>query len=140
MKTYYPCAIVPEDEGNFSVYFPDIKNCVTCGDTLEESLEMAEDVLATMLQELAEDRKEIPTPSRIEAIVSVVKSMRDEADLPLPNQTIYQYIPAPNLDMVPVRVTVSFTRSTLSHIDQKATQYGFTRSGFLAHAASAYNR
>ena len=48
MKRYYPCAIVPEDEGGYSVYFPDVPNCFTCGDTLEDALEMAEDVLAMM--------------------------------------------------------------------------------------------
>ena len=45
MKKYcYPAVFTPDGEG-YSVEFPDIEGCYTCGDSLEEAMEMAEDVL-----------------------------------------------------------------------------------------------
>ena len=95
MKRYYPCAIVPEDEGGYSVYFPDVPNCFTCGDTLEDALEMAEDVLAMMLQSMAEERKDIPEPSDIERVKRAVAAERAEGGLSMPDATVYQFVAAP---------------------------------------------
>ena len=138
MKRYYPCAIVPEDEGGYSVYFPDVPNCFTCGDTLEDALEMAEDVLTMMLQSMAEERKDIPEPSDIERVKRAVAAERAEGGLSMPDATVYQFVAAPSLDMVPVRVSVSFPMPVLALIDQKASVHRMTRSGFLARAAQAY--
>ena len=52
--------------------------------------------------------------------------------------SVYQYLAAPALDMVPVRVSISIPKSALEVIDEKAKGAGFTRSGFLAHAALEY--
>lgn len=139
MKKFYICAIIPEREGNYSVYFPDIPNCFTTGDDLEDALLMADDVLDMMLQHLAENRKDIPAPSSMEAVKAATQAHRAEAGLPTPDATVYQYIAAPSLNMVPVRVSVSFPKSTLEAIDQKASAHGFTRSGFLAKAAEQYH-
>lgn len=45
----YPAIFTPEPEGGYFIHFPDIENCFTCGNTLEEGLMMAEDVLALMV-------------------------------------------------------------------------------------------
>lgn len=45
-KYAYPAIFTPEAEGGYSVDFPDLQGCYTCGDTLAEALYMAEDVLA----------------------------------------------------------------------------------------------
>lgn len=68
----------------------------------------------------------------------MVAQIRREDGLPLPDDVIYQYIPAPMLDTVPVRVSVSLPKSVLAMVDQKAKQYGYTRSGFLARAAQNF--
>lgn len=62
-KYSYPAIFTPEKEGGFSVIFPDIENCFTCGDDLTEALFMAEDVLALMLYEYEEKKRPIPAPS-----------------------------------------------------------------------------
>ena len=47
---YKYCAIFEkEDEGGYNVTFPDIFGGVTCGDTFEEALFMAKDLLKIML-------------------------------------------------------------------------------------------
>ena len=115
-----------------------VKCAVLAWHTLEEALEMAEDVLAMMLQSMAEERKDIPEPSDIERVKRAVAAERAEGGLSMPDATVYQFVAAPSLDMVPVRVSVSFPKSVLALIDQKASVHGMTRSGFLARAAQAY--
>ena len=47
MKDYiYPAVFTAESEGVYSVNFPDLKNCYTCGDDLADAFEMAKDVLS----------------------------------------------------------------------------------------------
>ena len=63
-KYIYPAIFTPE-EGGYSVDFPDIEGCFTCGDTLEEALDMAKDALSLMLTQLEDEKRFIPTPSNI---------------------------------------------------------------------------
>ena len=66
-KYVYPAVFTPEEKG-YSVAFIDIEGCYTCGESLEDAIYMAEDVLALMLYDYEEDRKPIPNPSRAEGI------------------------------------------------------------------------
>jgi predicted RNase H-like HicB family nuclease len=142
MRTFYVAALVPDkapgNSGGFSVYIPDVPNAVTCGDSVPDAIVMAEDVLRMMLQDLAEERKAIPTPSSLERVREMVQAIRKEDGLDYPEDTIYQHIAAPSLDMTPVKVTISLPKAVLETIDERAKALGYTRSGFLAHAAHAY--
>lgn len=62
-KYVYPAIFTPEKDGGFSVLFPDIEGCYTCGDSLEDSLEMATDALALVLYGYEKDGRTIPAPS-----------------------------------------------------------------------------
>ena len=64
-KYCYPAVFTPED-GGYSVDFPDLEGCYTCGDSLPEALEMAQDVLSMTLTLLEDERKPIPAPSSVE--------------------------------------------------------------------------
>lgn len=63
-KYAYPAIITKEDDG-YSVTFPDLDGCMTCGDTLPEAMEMAEDALCLMLYDKEEDGEHIPAPSEL---------------------------------------------------------------------------
>ncbi|MCD7980730.1 MAG: type II toxin-antitoxin system HicB family antitoxin [Clostridiales bacterium] len=62
----YPAIFTPEEEGGYSVVFPDLEGCYTCGDDMSDSLLMAEDALALVLYGYEIDGRSIPTPSRAE--------------------------------------------------------------------------
>ena len=64
-KYVYPAIFTPEEKGMFSIRFPDIEGCFSCGDNLEDGIEMAEDALALMLTHLEDNRRKIPTASAI---------------------------------------------------------------------------
>ena len=67
-KYVYPAVFTPEDTG-YSVFFPDLDGCYTCGDDLQDAIMMAEDVLAYVLYDMDKEGKEVPKASRIADIV-----------------------------------------------------------------------
>lgn len=68
-KYIYPAIFTPEENGKFSINFPDIDGCYTCGDDLADGIEMAQDALTLMLTHLEDEKKEIPAASPINDII-----------------------------------------------------------------------
>lgn len=66
MLKVYP-AIFHEENG-FWVEFPDLVGCNTCGATLEETMESAQEALGLYLVSLAENNQPLPEPSSIKTI------------------------------------------------------------------------
>lgn len=61
----YP-AVFRFEDGQFHIYFPDIEGCFTCGDSIEDGLVMAKDVLAFTIYENFESQNlEVPKASPI---------------------------------------------------------------------------
>ena len=67
-KYVYPAIFTSEPDGGYSVYFPDLEGCYTCGDTLADALFMAEDALALILYGYEKDQRPIPQPSKMSGI------------------------------------------------------------------------
>lgn len=65
----FPAIFTREDDGKYSVEFPDLEGCYTCGDDLDDAIVMAQDVLEMTLKHLKENGKDIPTPSAGELLV-----------------------------------------------------------------------
>lgn len=68
MLTVYPACFFKEDVGGYSVIFPDLDNLATCGETIDEAMEMAVDCLAGYIRWLKRDGDPIPKPSPMDAI------------------------------------------------------------------------
>lgn len=68
MMTVYPACFYKEKNGAYSVIFPDLNHLATCGDTLEEAVEMAIDCLAGYVDMANEEKRVLPKPSDIESI------------------------------------------------------------------------
>ena len=68
MKYVYPAVFSPELEGGYSVYFPDIKQGATQGETIAECIEMAEDFLCLALYRIEENHGLVPEPSNIKRL------------------------------------------------------------------------
>ena len=62
-KYVYPAIFMPEGKW-YNVQFPDIDGCYTCGDSLADAIEMAQDALAIAMYGKEERKEPIPTPSQ----------------------------------------------------------------------------
>ncbi len=63
MAKYCFAAVFTPEESGFSVNFPDLEGCYTCGDDLPDALYMAQDVLSFTLCDMENEGKEIPAPT-----------------------------------------------------------------------------
>lgn len=62
-KLFYPAIFHKAEEGGFWVTFPDIPECMTQGDDMQQAYEMAVDALGLAISSREEEHEEIPTPS-----------------------------------------------------------------------------
>lgn len=73
MKIIYPVLFYEEKEGGYSIFVPDLEKALntsasTCGNTLEESMSMAEDLIAGLILDAMEENLKIPPASKIEDV------------------------------------------------------------------------
>lgn len=141
MSMFYVAGIVPEAPeagGGFSVYFPDVPNVAAGGETVEEAIQNATSGLYSALRALAEANTVIPNPSALSDVRARVLAEREADGLPFPSETLFQYIPAPNMDGTPVRVNVTLPKGLLEDLDAAQARLGMSRSGLLAAASLDY--
>jgi predicted RNase H-like HicB family nuclease len=128
---------MPAVEGGYVVSFPDFPEAFTQGEDMEECLTMGADVLSIAVEEYAKSRKDLPEPSTLQQVKFWAEKEKNSPGI-AEGDMLFQLFQAPTMDLTPVRVSVSFSKSALEQIDRKASHAGFTRSGFLAHAAMQY--
>jgi predicted RNase H-like HicB family nuclease len=68
MNYIYPAIFYPEDEGRYSVIFPDLNNLATYGDTLADAFAMAQEACGQYLFTSLRDGDIIPAPSVLDTI------------------------------------------------------------------------
>lgn len=66
-KYIYPAIFDYADDG-ISIEFPDLPGCISCADTDEAALLMAEEVLGLWIENLEEQKGNIPKPSNLKDI------------------------------------------------------------------------
>jgi predicted RNase H-like HicB family nuclease len=120
-------ALIHKDAGSdFGVSFPDLPGCVTAGLDLDDARRMAAEALALHLEGLEADGDPIPEPSSLEVI------MRDREN----RDAVAILVEAPGkAAKAAVRVNITVPEDELEAIDRYAAEQGYTRSGFLVHAA-----
>ena len=69
MKYVFPVIFRPEQERGYTVFFPDIEEAFTEGETIAECIEMAEDVLCLMLYERELHSLPVPVPTDIHEVI-----------------------------------------------------------------------
>ena len=131
----YPAVFVPpqEKQEKWQVLFADI-HLTASGHSLPEAFEMAYECLANHLETLVKRRMRRPQPSKLDEGTKKLAAQAEKDGRSLPAESIYQYVPTPNLDEPSIRVTVSMTPRTLEAIDRAAERDGLTRSGFVVAA------
>lgn len=67
-RLFYPAVFHKAEEGGFWVSFPDIPECLTQGDDMQQAYEMAAEALGLSLTTMEESGEEIPAASVPEEI------------------------------------------------------------------------
>lgn len=139
MNIYYIAGIVEESDGSgYTAYFPDVPEVCASGVTMQKVLFYAGEGLRQALRTRVEEGKAIPAPCSMEEARERVRDERNQVELPFPEDSLFQYFPAPDLDMAPVRVNISIPKAILKEIDYKAKLAGMTRSGYIAAACQDF--
>lgn len=63
-KLFYPAIFHIAEEGGFWVTFPDLPECMTQGDDMQNAYEMAVDALGLALTSRKQEHQDIPVPSQ----------------------------------------------------------------------------
>ena len=121
----YIALIHKDPDSDYGVSFPDLPGCVTAGVDLDDARRMAEEALALHLAGMTEDEEPIPEPSSLEAVMAD-RENRDAVAI---------LVTAPPATAKAVRVNMTLPEDELERIDKFAEEHGYTRSGFLLHAA-----
>lgn len=67
-KLFYPAVFHTAEEGGFWVSFPDLAECLTEGDDMQDAYEMAVEALGIALVGRKSDGEELPVPSQPDRI------------------------------------------------------------------------
>lgn len=67
----YTVILQPEEEGGYSVFVPALPGCHTQGDTMEEALQNAEEVIQLCIEAMMEEH--LPIPKETQPIIKTVK-------------------------------------------------------------------
>jgi antitoxin HicB len=60
----FPVRLSKEPEGGYTVTFPDIPEAITCGESIEDALYHAKDVLESAMDFYLDDKRPVPVPSK----------------------------------------------------------------------------
>lgn len=67
-RLFYPALFHKAEEGGFWISFPDIPECLTEGDNMEEAYNMAVDALGLSLADMEKNNVPFPVPSSVDKI------------------------------------------------------------------------
>ena len=69
MVVTYPAIFYEEKGGEgYSVFFPDFNDAATCGEDLNDTIYMAQDLITTLILDCIENKTQIPKASKIKDI------------------------------------------------------------------------
>lgn len=68
MNYIYPAVFYPEEDGRYSVIFPDLNDLATYGDTLADAFAMAQEACVQYLFTSLRDGEHLPSPSSLDDV------------------------------------------------------------------------
>lgn len=130
MRHTYCALMHPASEGGYIVDFPDLENCFTEGDSIEEAKDMAEDVLATHVNYLLDNNKAIPAATMDSASL-LAKANPDFGPVAFVMPVTVYTAKAPKA----VHLNITIQEDKLEILTDFINSCGMKRSTFLVTAA-----
>lgn len=120
IKEYvYPAVFHANEDGTYTIIFPDLPGCISEGKSLGNAMKMAEAALTQWIEYLNESNENIPAPSNLQ-------------DVELENSEFVNFIRADIKDSRAVKRTISLPR----WMDEQAAEEGLSLSKILQEALS----
>jgi predicted RNase H-like HicB family nuclease len=111
----------------YGVDFPDFPGCITAGDTMDDAVRKASEVLEFHARGMREDDDIIPAPSTMETVMADPDNREDVV------ATLLVQLNEPSKKAV--RLNITMEEDLLSRVDSFAKTHGMSRSSFLAQAS-----
>lgn len=79
----YPAIFHPNNDGSYTITYPDLPGCISEGKTLENAMYMAQSALTQWIEYLKDKKQEIPSASSVKAVKigDDVRTIRISRDL-----------------------------------------------------------
>jgi predicted RNase H-like HicB family nuclease len=119
-------ALIDGAAGGYGIVFPDLPGCTAMGNTIDEAIGNAANVLRIWVAMTEEQGASVPRPSRLEDLrgdVDVVEALGEGATLAT--------IPLIRDAGRPVKANLSLDAGVLAAIDAAAARRKLTRSAFI---------
>ena len=65
MGLKYPFTLDQDEDGSYLIQFPDLPGCMTCGDNIEQAIEMGDDAKKCWIESALKDGDFIPEPKAV---------------------------------------------------------------------------
>lgn len=115
----YPAVFHANEDGTYTIIFPDLPGCISEGKSLGNAMKMAEAALTQWIEYLKDSKEEIPAPRKLQ-------------DVELENNEFVNFIRADIKDTRAVKRTISLPR----WMDEQAVEEGLSLSKILQEALS----
>lgn len=115
----YPAVFHTNDDGTYTIIFPDLPGCISEGKSLGNAMKMAEAALAQWIEYLKDNKEEIPASSNLQSVE-------------LNDKEFVNFIRADIKDNRAVKRTISLPR----WMDEQAAEAGLSLSKILQEALS----
>ena len=119
MEFVYPAIFHPNDDGSYTITYPDLPGCISEGKSLANAMHMAQAALKQWLEYLIDKNLNLPTPSPMQ-------------NIPTEGDAFLSLICADFRDSRAVKRTVSIPK----WMDEGASQSGLSLSRVLQEALS----
>lgn len=113
----YPAVFHANEDGTYTIIFPDLPGCISEGKSLGNAMKMAEAALTQWIEYLKDSKEEIPAPSNLQSIE-------------LDDNEFVNFIQADIKDNRAVKRTISLPR----WMDEQAAEEGLSLSKILQEA------
>ena len=119
----YPAVLEKAEKKTFAVWLPDFPDCVAAGRTQDEAVEKAQARLSDIVDGMAEQDRDLPPPSAIDAIArpkNFLAFVMVSVAPPDPSERVNVYLP----------------KRLIEKVDARAADLGMSRSSFFGFALS----
>jgi predicted RNase H-like HicB family nuclease len=126
----YPVIIHKDPDSDYGVTIPDLPGCFSAGETIEETINMAQEAAECHIEGLLIDAEPIPAPSDIE-------SHKHNPDFKDGIWALVE-VDISKLSLKSRRINITMPERLINTVDQYARRCGSSRSSLLSQAVTEY--